>query len=89
MGRENQLRKPCIRCLLRDLDRAQEYEKVTEYIANMEKDIKVSEDKYERRLALCRECDSLYQGICGKCGCFVEVRAVRKIGKCPHEEPRW
>lgn len=89
MGEKNHTRRPCIRCLLRDLDRAEEYEKVMEYIANMDREIKADTEEYEKRLALCRECDSLYQGICGKCGCFVEVRAMRKDGRCPHEEPHW
>lgn len=89
MNRETRSRGPCIRCLLRDLDRAQEFEKVTEYIAGIDKELKVDAGEYEKRLALCRKCDSLYQGICGKCGCFVEVRAIRKFGKCPHEEPQW
>ena len=89
MGTEKTGKKPCTRCLVQDMDREQEYKKLQEYIDSMDEEIKVGTPEYRRRLLLCRQCDSLYQGICQKCGCFVEVRAVRIYGGCPHEEPRW
>ena len=48
-----------------------------------------AQEEYERRLKRCRTCQWLRQGVCGKCGCFVEARAYRKRAVCPHEEPRW
>lgn len=80
---------PCIRCLLRDINEKEEYRKLEEYLASYPEESKVSEDIYEKRLGFCKECECLNQGICTKCGCFVEARALKKIGYCPHERPRW
>lgn len=82
-------KKPCIPCLLRDMDAEEEYKKLKIYLDSFDKDIRVSDVEYEERLAKCRQCGNLREGICGKCGCFVEARALRKLGTCPHEEPRW
>lgn len=82
-------RKPCIRCLLRDMDETEAYQSLQRYLDRMDVEIRATEEEYERRLAICQQCDSLREGICGKCGCFVEARALRKQGSCPHEEPRW
>ena len=82
-------KKTCVRCLLREMDAGEEYERLKRYLDSFEKDIRVTEAEYERRLAICRECSYLIDGICGKCGCFVEARALRRQGTCPHEESRW
>lgn len=83
------IRKPCLKCLLRDMDRGEEYAKLKDYIERFDADIRVEDAVYERRLCLCRKCDCLADGICRKCGCYVEARALRKNGGCPHEHPRW
>jgi len=59
------------------------------YIDTIEKDLKVEPKEYERRLAICRECESLFQGMCRICGCYVELRAVMKKHSCPAIEKRW
>lgn len=46
---------------------------------------RVTEEVYESRLAICKECDLLNAGTCGACGCYVELRAAAKVGKCPHK----
>lgn len=50
-----------------------------------EKD-RVSEVVYEERLAVCKSCDMLNAGTCGACGCYVELRAVGKTGRCPYKK---
>ncbi|MBR1741492.1 MAG: hypothetical protein IJ733_06400 [Lachnospiraceae bacterium] len=82
-------RAHCIRCLLREIDGEEEYRKLEEYLASYPEESKVPEKIYEERLRLCKACECLNQGICRKCGCFVEARALKKIGTCPHEKPRW
>ena len=82
-------KKPCTRCLLSEEFQQEEYDKVKKYIAAFSEEDKVSDDVYQKRLALCQECQWLYQGICRKCGCYVEIRALRATGYCPHEKPSW
>ena len=57
-----------------------------EYIANLDPDIKASEPLYEDRLAVCKECDMLLDGMCRSCGCYVELRAVIEKNICPREK---
>lgn len=87
--RMDQQRKPCTRCLLRDMGEEEAYRIFKRYLDSFDEEIRVEEEEYERRLALCRQCGSLRDGICGKCGCYVEARALHKEGACPHEDPRW
>lgn len=79
----------CKRCLLKDMQEEIEYQKLQAYLDSIDSEQKVTEEIYQKRLGICLKCEYLYQGICQKCGCFVEARAIRKIGTCPHEEPRW
>lgn len=48
---------------------------------------KASDAVYDKRLAICRECDSLLEATCLKCGCYVEIRALKKDATCPLK--RW
>lgn len=88
--RGNSTVKPfCTRCLLSEIDKDKYFENIYEYIAVIPEDIKTPDEEYKRRLALCKECDELINGMCRKCGCFVEVRAAKKINRCPSEDKRW
>ena len=82
-------RKPCRRCLLRDVDENQLLEAINQRIAAMPPSQKAPPEEYSRRLDLCRSCDELLSGTCRKCGCYVELRAVKRNSVCPHENPRW
>lgn len=74
----------CRRCLTRDLAGKEEhFQTLYNYIENLDIDIKAEEKLYEKRLAVCRECDMLFQGMCRKCGCYVELRAAVKTNVCP------
>ncbi len=75
----------CKKCLLREMaeEDAGQIEKYKDAIR--EKD-RVSEVIYEERLAVCKSCDLLNAGTCGACGCYVELRAVAKNGRCPHKK---
>ena len=64
----------CKRCLLRELSEADRL------------NIRVSENLYETRLAICKDCELLNAGTCNGCGCYVELRALSKTGKCPRKK---
>ena len=43
-------------------------------------------DLYARRLDACKGCGFLEAGTCGACGCYVELRAASKRGRCPYKK---
>ncbi|NLZ82083.1 MAG: hypothetical protein GX915_00285 [Clostridiales bacterium] len=73
----------CKKCLIRDMDEYEEYKNMFEYIRNISDDIKSSQELYEERMEICKECDMLLSGMCRKCGCFVEMRAAVEKNYCP------
>lgn len=75
----------CKKCLLREMaeEDAKQIEKYKDAIKLADR---VSETVYEERLAVCKSCDLLNAGTCGACGCYVELRAVAKSGRCPHKK---
>lgn len=79
----------CKKCLLKDMEENEYYESVAEYVSLLAPEVKASEELYEKRLAICKECDRLVSGICRSCGCFVEMRAAVEKNRCPSEEHRW
>ncbi|WP_082652051.1 DUF6171 family protein [Gorillibacterium timonense] len=45
----------------------------------------VTEEEYNKRLALCRSCESLqYDSTCKHCGCLVEIRSLQQESDCPY-----
>lgn len=79
------VRRTCRRCLLRELAEA-DAAMIQKYKDAIKADDQVDNNEYERRLSLCKECDYLNQGTCGACGCYVELRAASKAGRCPHKK---
>ena len=75
----------CYRCLLRDMEEADKamLDKYREAIKPADR---VEASEYERRLSVCKECDKLNAGTCNSCGCYVELRAVAKVGRCPNKK---
>ena len=82
-------RPPCRRCLLSELDRDGAYRTVVEYINSLDESVKCDRVEYASRLAVCRACEHLSEGLCELCGCFVEVRAVKRGQNCPDVPARW
>lgn len=72
----------CTRCLLRDMIDA-DMEMITKYKNQLKDEDLASDEEYERRLSVCRQCDKLNEGTCMACGCYVELRAAAKISRCP------
>lgn len=84
MKQETENPRSCKRCLLREMaDQGDYFRTLQDYIENMDPDRKAPGDLYEVRLAVCRECDMLMQGMCRKCGCYVEMRAAVAKNVCP------
>lgn len=48
---------------------------------------RAAEAVYARRIAACEACDRLNGATCLACGCYVELRALRKSAACPKK--RW
>ena len=79
----------CKKCLVRDFDEGELFQTMQEYIARIDEDIKTPPEEYEERLRLCTGCDSLLNGMCGVCGCYVELRAAVKTHYCPAVWKKW
>ncbi len=75
----------CKKCLLREMAEA-DLAMITKYKEAIKENDRVSEEVYEARLSVCKSCEFLNAGTCGACGCYVELRAVAKTGKCPYKK---
>ena len=75
----------CKKCLLREMAEA-DMAMITRYKEAIKENDRVSGEVYEERLSVCKSCEFLNAGTCGACGCYVELRAVAKAGKCPYKK---
>ncbi len=76
----------CKKCLIRDMEEYEEYRNMFEYIRTLPEEIKASQELYENRMGICKECDMLLSGMCRRCGCFVEMRAAVTKNYCPSKK---
>ncbi len=83
------MRIPCKKCLLAETGLSAEYENVKQFIEVLPEIHKVPQEVYEARLNICKECENLADGTCIKCGCYVEIRAIKNRMSCPDEKDRW
>ena len=79
----------CKKCLLSELNKDEYFKTILDYIAALPAEDKVSDAVYEERLSICKTCDALVNGMCKKCGCFVELRAAKLFMHCPNEQKLW
>lgn len=79
-------RKPCVKCLLREMDKDAYFKNLYDYIDGLDEDIRAAGGVYEERLQICRQCNLLAEGMCRACGCFVELRAAIAVNICPYEK---
>ena len=77
-------RKYCRKCLLAELDNEKLLADVRLAVSRLGRELKVSDEEYAARLDVCRTCDYLNEGTCDACGCYVELRAAARTGKCPY-----
>lgn len=64
-------------------------QKLENYIARLDPDIRTEQKNYETRLKMCGKCKNLINGMCRVCGCYVELRAAIKGQSCPDTYKRW
>jgi hypothetical protein len=81
---EEKPRRMCRKCLTADMDEKEYFKNLHAYIANMDEDIKAQQSLYEERLAVCKSCNLLADGMCRACGCYVELRAAMRKKACPY-----
>ena len=63
--------------------------KLEDYIARIPEDEKTDDTEYERRLLLCDSCEFMRDGLCGRGGCSVALRAAKKRQYCPDVHKKW
>lgn len=78
------MKKICKRCLLYEYDEQAYRDKLERLISLMEESEKAEEALYQERLKRCKSCEKLVTGTCLVCGCYVELRAAAKGGRCPN-----
>ena len=83
------MKKVCKRCLLSETDAKDLKKAIDELKMTMSEEKKADDKLYHKRLDICIGCDELINGMCAKCGCYVELRALQKIRRCPHELRKW
>ena len=79
----------CRKCLFEEIDRNGVFASIQELINALPEEKRTDDESCRRRLEICRSCDFLGEGTCGKCGCFVELRAAKADMHCPHENHYW
>lgn len=83
----------CRKCLLREMMEngalEESYRNMYERIELMDADLRCAGEDYEKRLAQCKECNNLLDGMCRLCGCYVELRAAVKKNSCPATPKQW
>ncbi len=83
----------CRKCFLREMELQgglkKSYEDMLERIEMMDPELRCTGDAYDARLAQCKKCEYLAEGMCGLCGCFAEARAAVKANACPANPKRW
>ena len=82
-------KKPCIKCLLAELDYDEYTQSLLDYIKSVPEDRRADEATYQARLELCRSCESLVSGMCKECGCYVELRALKPGAQCAGGVKKW
>ena len=79
--------KPCRRCLLSEMNDEKFQAILAKGLDGILENDRIDEKVYQKRLSICRSCDNLLSGTCLSCGCYVEIRAAVKKGRCP--EKKW
>lgn len=79
----------CRKCLLADMDPDETVRSILDYIKEIPPEKRTDSETYRRRLEICRSCGELVNGMCAKCGCYVELRAAKPEMYCASEEKKW
>ncbi len=85
MAKEQTEKRICKKCLLRELA-VKDQKNIQRYLEAIKEKDRVQEQVYEERLAICKSCDRLSEATCQACGCYVELRAALRHGRCPYKK---
>lgn len=78
--------KICTRCLLKEFSK-EDYDKIiVSGLSALPAGELVSDEVTAKRLEICKDCEKINQGTCLACGCYVEIRAATRKGKCPYSK---
>lgn len=47
---------------------------------------RVSDEEYSKRMDACEACEYLTGPTCRACGCYAELRALKKVSHCPYKK---
>lgn len=78
--------KPCKKCLLKEASEIDYKELVEKHLETLKESDLTTSEITQKRLSICIECDKLNSGTCLMCGCYVEIRAALKNGRCPKKK---
>ena len=68
------------------MDESVYFQNLHDYVEHLDDTVKASEELYEQRLSICKQCDYLQEGMCRACGCFVELRAAIGTNVCSYNK---
>ncbi len=75
----------CKKCLIGQV--AEDYLALIEKNRNaISQKLRASDAEFSRRIGLCEACEKLSGPTCVACGCYVELRALRKSSHCPYSK---
>ena len=80
------MERRCRRCLLEEFDQQAYIRTLKAHIDRTPERERTPPEDYRRRLEACRSCAYLETGTCMACGCYVELRAASKRGRCPYNK---
>ena len=75
--------------MLQEIDPEGIYKNIRHLMEQMPDELRTDEALYQKRLAACAVCEQLHDGVCGLCGCFVELRAAKRLLSCPQGDAAW
>jgi hypothetical protein len=81
--------KPCPRCLLNETNQTELYATILDYMNNIPDGQRTNDAEYKKRLAICKTCDHLLNGLCVLCGCYVQLRAAKVNQQCVKSVTGW
>lgn len=80
------MERRCRRCLLEEFDQEAYIRTLKSHIDQTPERERTPPEDYRRRLGICKDCEYLEAGTCGACGCYVELRAASRRGRCPYKK---
>ena len=86
---DNIKRDGCPRCGEQSVSDHEYGESLKNYVDRLDPETRVSQEIYDLRLNACRSCEYLSNGVCRLCGCFTQMRAAKRSGRCPASPGHW